>query len=251
MSELDHSDAQSFARVLSHDLAALVRSARQLSAYVREDVLREDADSAMHALGMMDVRLANIDRFVAELIRYHRAGDRMLRPEQFSLTELVQSVFAKVVRDADAKLRLTCSRDIIVSDLDLLKGVLGEIIGNAVRYHDDAAPLTLDVEITESTENTTLVVIADNGPGVPDGFLNRILDPFIKFGGRSGSAGLGLAICRRDIESVGGSITVRENEPRGLAVQLVLPSGLENALDGQRPTIRRLSDKDRPTLKIV
>ncbi|MEO1320349.1 MAG: hypothetical protein AAFV30_07235, partial [Pseudomonadota bacterium] len=64
----DDNDTEAFSRLLSRDVAALVRSARQLSGYVREDVLRGDVDAAMQALGLLDVRLAGLDRFVAEYL---------------------------------------------------------------------------------------------------------------------------------------------------------------------------------------
>ncbi|MEM9171306.1 MAG: HAMP domain-containing sensor histidine kinase [Pseudomonadota bacterium] len=244
-------DAQAFARILSHDLAPLIRSSKQLAAYVREDILREDADGAMHALGMMEVRIAGIDRFVNELVRYFRAGTRAQKPEQFSLTETIQSIFAKQIRVSGPQLHLTCSRDIIIADLTQVKFVVAELLRNAYVHHDDAESLMLNITISHASDDSTTIAVNDNGPGVPDSFLSRVLDPFVKIGGKSGAAGLGLAICREELHSIGGSIQVAANQPRGLSVTVTFPSAevMQRATD--RPTIRPLDGGSKPSLKVV
>ena len=70
-------DTRAFERTLARDVAGLLRAARQLSAYAREDVLRGDVDAAMQALALLDVRIAGIDRFIADFLRYRRAGRRL------------------------------------------------------------------------------------------------------------------------------------------------------------------------------
>ncbi|MEL6868255.1 MAG: HAMP domain-containing sensor histidine kinase [Pseudomonadota bacterium] len=243
---------ETVARVLSHDLAALIRSARQLSAYAREDVLREDADATMHAIGMLDVRLAHIDRFVSELIRYCRAGERTYRAEPFSVTDLVQTLFGKISPGIEAQLHLTCSRDVLIADPDVVRGTLTEIMTNAVQHHDKPVTLRLDVEVTQVDDESICIVIEDNGPGVADGFISRIKEPFVKTGGRAGAAGLGLAICDQEVRAAGGRLNMRQAGSGGLCVELMLPGGLEAAAKNpSRPSIEPLKSSERPSLKVV
>lgn len=248
-------DTQLFSRVLSHDLAALVRSARQLSAYAREDVLREDADSAMHAIGMLDVRLANIDRFVSELIRFYRAGDRVYRAEPFSLTELIHTLFKRVCPQPNAELRLMCTRDMMIADRALVEATLHELMKNAATHREKSDDIQITVEVTHADDQTVCIGIEDNGPGVPDRFIGQIKHPFVKASTRSGSgaAGLGLAICERELTAAGGTLHVRKGSSGvGLRVEVRMPGGLEAAVrNSGRPTIQPVDASKRPNLKAV
>ncbi|MEO0574610.1 MAG: ATP-binding protein [Pseudomonadota bacterium] len=247
-------DQQRLSRVLSHDLAALVRSARQLSAYAREDVLREDADSAMHAIGMLDVRLANIDRFVSELIRFYRAGERPYRAEPFSITELIHALFKNMCPQEDAQLRLMCTRDVMIADRQLVQTTLRELMKNAVTHRDSSVGIQISVEVTHCDDQTVSIGVEDNGPGVAESLIGTVKQPFVKANGRgnSGSAGLGLAICERDLNAAGGTLHVRNGEHAGVRAEFRIPGGLEAAANNRgRPMIEPVDKAQRPKLKAV
>jgi signal transduction histidine kinase len=65
------------------------------------------------------------------------------------------------------------------------------------------------------------IEIQDNGPGISPTDRNKIFTPF--FTTKAKGTGLGLAICLRLIESMGGTIQVRTNSPKGTRVILHLP----------------------------
>lgn len=217
-------ELQSFTRVLSHDMASLIRSARQLSAYAREDVLREDADATMHALGMLDVRLANLDRLLGELLRYQRAGQRVLQWEPFSIGEVLQGEYARLAAPANARLLMNIAYDIVVNDRALVRTVVGEVFANALAHHDNPHALVISVDVLRMRDGSTLLQIHDNGPGVPAAAAQRVLEPFIKLGGKAGAAGLGLTICKRELDAAGGHIALKP-DASGCCVAVTLPPG--------------------------
>lgn len=247
----DRDETQVFARVLSHDLGTLIRTARHLSGYVREDMLREDLDSAMHAIGMLDLRLANLDRFVAELIRFYRAGLRETIMEQFSLSTIVRDMFQTTSFPASAELRLSCSHDLVLTDRTMLRVVIKELLENCLVHHPKPAELILDVDISQTPDSRTIIIIKDNGTGLGDMDPRQVFHPFVKDSRRSNSVGLGLAICKRELEAVGGEICIQPVS-QGLAVALILPTVADVAGHTDRPTITRVeSDRDSPNLRIV
>jgi two-component system sensor histidine kinase FlrB len=67
------------------------------------------------------------------------------------------------------------------------------------------------------------VEIADNGPGIPEALRERIFEPFFR-GSRAGSAGLGLAISARILESFGGGIEAVPSPRGGACFRLRLPT---------------------------
>jgi two-component system sensor histidine kinase QseC len=105
----------------------------------------------------------------------------------------------------------------------LLKVLIRNLVDNALRYAGDGA--AVEVSLSRGTGSVELVV-ADDGPGMARGDLERLGERFFRVSnaGASGS-GLGWSIARRIAEVHGGSITARNRTPNGLWVTVTLPAG--------------------------
>lgn len=89
-----------------------------------------------------------------------------------------------------------------------LRSVVDNLLENAVE-HNDADDPRVHVAVETSTETARLIV-ADNGPGIPDEQKERILDF------RSGEAGSGgLSLVQILVEGYGGKVWIEDNDPRG------------------------------------
>ena len=76
-------------------------------------------------------------------------------------------------------------------------------------------------EISDALVRGELVLhVADRGPGIPEGDLERIFQPF--FSRRAGGTGLGLSIVQRIVSAIGGRIEVASG-PKGSDFSLVFP----------------------------
>ena len=88
-----------------------------------------------------------------------------------------------------------------------LKRALANIIDNAIRYGGDAQVLL------ERSDKALLIVIDDNGPGIPEEELERVFEPFYRLeSSRSrstGGSGLGLSIARQWLRAMGGELELR------------------------------------------
>ena len=73
-----------------------------------------------------------------------------------------------------------------------------------------------------------MVRIADDGPGIPDEAKKKVFDMFYSGANRVAdsrrSLGLGLALCKSIVTAHGGTICVRDNQPRGTVFEFTLPS---------------------------
>ena len=69
------------------------------------------------------------------------------------------------------------------------------------------------------------LAVSDRGPGVPEGQLERVFEPFVTF--REQGLGLGLAISRSIVTAHGGSIRAENNADGGATFRCLLP--LSNA----------------------
>ena len=74
---------------------------------------------------------------------------------------------------------------------------------------------------TSAGPDYVALAIADRGPGIPDGQLERVFEPFVTF--REQGLGLGLAISRSIVTAHGGSIRAENNPDGGATFHCVLP----------------------------
>lgn len=101
----------------------------------------------------------------------------------------------------------------ILADREKTRWILANLISNAIRYsYED----TLIVITAEKTADSISISVKDNGPGIPENYLERIFDKYFRVPGTlKEGTGLGLAISREFMEAQGGTITVQSNPGEG------------------------------------
>src|SRR5690606_29579067 len=169
---------------------------------------------------------------IEDLLDYSKIefGRFQLRAEDVSPREMAENVVELLAPRAHAKsIGLGCYIDprvphTIKADPDRLRQVLLNIIGNAVKFTESGGVL---VEL--SVERGMLRFdVTDTGPGLETGDLDRVFEEFEQADGTStrkhGGAGLGLAISRRIIDAMSGSITATSEFGSGSRFTISLPA---------------------------
>jgi two-component system, sensor histidine kinase and response regulator len=107
-------------------------------------------------------------------------------------------------------------------DRELIRRVLNNLADNASRH----SPIGGTIRIVVARDDESLLLsVCDEGPGVPDELKQRVFDKYMRLGGQSESSGrgLGLAFCQLAVEAHGGSIWVEDNQPSGSRFCIRLP----------------------------
>jgi len=158
------------------------------------------------------------------------AGRLELRPAPFDLRDLVErsvQVFGRQARDKHLVLVSGVAGDVpdqVVGDLNRVRQVLLNLVGNAVKF-TDAGQVVLDV--TASGPDEVTLSVTDTGPGLPEDARDQLFSPFVQVDPstdrRHGGFGLGLAICSRLVALMGGRIDVESAPGAGARFVVVLP----------------------------
>jgi len=202
-------------RVVTGFLSFLERRAAASLDPTAREYLREARDGATRAQTM-----------VRDLMTYARAGATTLLTGHVALVDVVELATADLAGSiADAAAIVTHDElPVVVGDAERLRQVFVNLLGNAIKFHGDDAPLVHVAAVRRG--DRWEVVVTDNGVGVPSESRDDLFQLFQRaHGARFPGSGVGLAICKRIVEAHGGSIWMTPGATAGTAVHFTLAGG--------------------------
>jgi signal transduction histidine kinase len=213
-------ELSSYADVVAHDLREPMAN---MSLLVR--ILEQRAGEPPHP-DVLETLRSSLDRsqeLIEAILGYARMGE--LQSEAVCLNELVDDV-AEDLRPAlsEAGATLTVG-DLpeVECDPRQLRRVFQNLVGNAVKFRGDSAPV---VEVSAVRGRAEWVVtVRDNGVGVKPEQATRIFGMFSRADSKTDGVGIGLAVCRRVVEAHQGHIWVERAAGGGSAFRFTLPAG--------------------------
>jgi signal transduction histidine kinase len=219
-----------FIAIISHELRTPMTSilgwTRMLALGGLDDETRRTALEALERSTRAQAKL------IEDLLDESRiaAGKLRLDLRALDLGPVVDAAVAAARPAAAAKnLSIVVERDgdryPVFGDLLRLQQMLGNLLGNAIKFTHDGGHITVRLR----RENTSgLIAVIDDGRGIPPSLLPHVFDRFRQAddqsSDRQSGLGLGLAITRHLVEMHGGEVTAAsEGEGRGSTFTIALP----------------------------
>ena len=109
-------------------------------------------------------------------------------------------------------------------DENKMRRVITNLLSNAFKYNTDNGSVDVTLDIPQEGEQRQMVLsVADTGIGVHD--KHRIFDRFVQetHGQEQEGSGIGLHIVKQYIDMMGGSVTVKDNHPKGTVFTVTIP----------------------------
>jgi two-component system OmpR family sensor kinase len=225
-----------FAADASHELRTPLVTIRGFSELYRHGALATDEDVAT-AMGRIESEAKRMGSMVEDLLLLARLDEQ--RPLQQKPVDL-QLIAHDAVVDTQASDR---SRPISLTGLGAdpaapapalgdeakLRQVVGNLVGNALRYTPDGSPIELAVGVRTSDGGQPFAVIEvrDHGPGISEEDASKVFERFYRADTsrtrETGGSGLGLAIVAAIVGSHGGSVRVEKTDGGGATLVVSLP----------------------------
>ncbi len=215
---------QQLLRDLSHELRSPLT---RLQAAV--GLIRQRGGMAAEAdLARLETEAARLDEQIGEILKLSRlaAIDRIER-RPLDLDAIVRGIVEDARFEAGGgKHEVRYASTAVppfAGDEALLHSAIENLVRNALQHARGSVEVALGMPAPE----TLRISVADDGAGVPEAELSRILEPFVRLPGSAahrGGAGLGLAIASRAARLHGGRITARNRPSGGLQIDLELPA---------------------------
>lgn len=204
-------------------------------------LLRKDTDwdeeTRLKFLTIIDEEADRLSELIDDLLDSSRlqSGAMAMKFQPLDLQTFLDEQLHRLqthYEDLDVQIINQPSEYNIYADPIRLGQVMENIVGNAAKY---ASGSVLKVS-TKKVQDQVLIILSDNGPGIPEKHLERLFNRFYRVPERSAGVrgtGLGLFICDQIVKSHGGTITVDSKEGEGtkFVISLPLDKALQSTLE--------------------
>ena len=148
-----------------------------------------------------------------------------------SLVDRVLEDFKTQAGSRHVELKNTVPELTARADADRLQQVLGNLIGNAIKYGREGGHVNVTGQLLDG--NAIELCVQDDGPGIPAESLERVFERFYRIdkarSREQGGTGLGLSIVKHIVASHGGKVWVKSEPGSGAAFYFTLPLKAEAA----------------------
>ena len=231
-------ELEQFAYVASHDLKAPLRGIENLVGWIEEDLEGTLTGETRTNMDLLRSRVRRLESLLDDLLAYSRAGRSEATFETIDVGGLVEDLVALISPPEGFTVQGSTSLPTLRSARTPLTQALQNLIGNAIKHHDRPAEGHVWVDARDDGE-TIEFSVADDGPGVPPQYRDRVFGMFQTLRPRDEveGSGMGLAIVRKLVDRQGGSIWIADGRNgRGADVRFTWPrdpKGAEDGTDGE------------------
>ena len=193
---------------ISHDLRTPLTRMKLQLAFIQDKEISKK----------MSLDIDEMEKMLNEYLQFTSSNFKE-KDEIFDISELIENLVQKYAND---KIFIeTIPRVYMNGRKNLIQRSINNLIDNAIKYSDK-----INLHLSKKNKNI-LIIIDDNGPGIPENELENVFKPFYKIdksrGDSKSSVGLGLSIASDAIKAHGGNIILEKSPLNGLRVRIFLP----------------------------
>lgn len=213
-------ELEAFAYTISHDLRAPLRAIDGFSRTLGENYLPQLPALAQHYLNRIQHNARRMGTLIDDLLSFSRVGRKSMRFEGVDMNRLAHDVLEELraneqVGAAEVRIKALPA---CLGDRSLLRQVLYNLLGNAVKYSRGRSMPRIEVGWQAQNEQTVYYV-RDNGIGFDMKYADKLFGVFHRLHNAEEyeGSGIGLAIVRRILERHGGQIWAEGQPDAGAA----------------------------------
>ncbi len=223
-----NADLEQFAYAVSHDMRQPLRMVTSYLGLIETALATQLDDDTRQFLTFAIEGAKRMDSMILSLLDYSRVGRQTDALAIISSRAAVDEaiLFLKPALEiSGGKVDVSGDWIDLVASRDELTRLFQNLIGNALKYHEEDKPPHVEVSAFV-TANTFRVEVRDNGIGINPDQIDRLFKVFSRLQARSRfeGTGVGLALCRKIVEHHGGTIGVKsEGDGLGCIFWFKLP----------------------------
>jgi len=221
-----NAELRAFAHTVAHDLRAPLRNVEGFATALIEDEAERMSEDGRLFAGRIVAAVVRMDRLITDLLAYSRLSRAELRLERVDLGAVVKTVLRDLeaqVLDSGAQLDIAWPLPTVRGNSTILVQVIGNLVSNAIKFVDRG--VVPRVEIAGMREGAVArLLIGDNGIGIAPEHREHVFGVFERLHGheRYPGTGIGLAIVKKGLERMDGSVRILDREGGGTTFELAM-----------------------------
>ena len=218
-----------FLSSMSHELRTPLNAIMGFSQLLEVSVKEEQEQRYIENVLGSSQHLLSLINDILELSKVE-SGEMEFSLGPVSLSEVLQNTLTMTGIDANKNgVTLHAPEDLnldsiyVVADFIRLKQVFINLISNAIKYNKPNGDIYIQLEVNE---DKLIIHFKDTGIGVPQNLMNKLFVPFNRLNQENSSiegTGIGLAITKRFMEAMNGTISVQSVLNEGSVFSIILP----------------------------
>jgi PAS domain S-box-containing protein len=209
-------------QAVSHDIRTPLAAILGLAITLESRAGEMTADEVRDLSSRIVQNSRRLDRMVTDLLDLDRLqrGGLIARLESVDLGKLIRELVTRTDAVTERRLQLDTGPVRVNADPTMVERIVENLLANAVRHTPGDSRIWVRVE---RTDEGALIVVEDDGPGIPPHERDRIFEPFAQ--GRAagpGGAGVGLALVSKFAELHDGRTWVQERAGGGASFRVLL-----------------------------
>jgi signal transduction histidine kinase len=250
--EQANEEVKRFAYIVSHDLRAPLVNMRGFATELRlaldeieavmdaivphlDEGQRQAIEYALHedapeALAFIDSSVTHMDSFISALLTLSRLGRRELKLERVDMNGIVASILSTLahqITEHEGEVKVGELPE-VVADRTSMEQVMGNVLGNAVKYLASQRPAEIEVSGERLAEETVFRV-KDNGRGISEEDMDKVFTPFRRAGRQDvPGEGMGLAYVQTLVRRHNGRIWCESELGEGTTFSFTISNHLES-----------------------
>ena len=229
LEETNH-ELEQFAYVASHDLREPLRMISSYATLLERSLGDDLSEDQQQFIGFVRDGTKRMNQLILDLLELSHVGHTEHRAENVDLKELVGLALLNLsvaIDESKATITLPPKMPLITCAPREMTRVFQNLIANAIKYSDPSRPPQIDLHVDRTAQGWR-ITLDDNGIGIPPEQAERVFQIFQRLHGKNaygGGTGIGLAVCKKIVESHKGKIWVEPN-PTGVGCRFVFTIGL-------------------------
>ncbi len=225
-----HIEMEDFVYTISHDLKAPIISIQGFVTALNEDFSEILPEEAQYYLERITKNTAQIESMIREVLEYSRIGRITQEKENLDLKEIIDDIIDQISPQAqkrNIKIDFKGNSLKIYAEKNRMFQLFSNLIGNSVKYMGDQPEPCIEVGTQKIGSKFATIFVKDNGMGIPENFMDKVFNIFVRATNLKNKeiegTGIGLAHCKKIVETHGGQIWLESEEGKGTAIFLQLP----------------------------